>query len=642
MKKLLTIGWLLCTLNAIAQVPQLINYQGVARDNVGNPVANATIALRLSLLENTPTGTEIYRESFLNVVTNRFGLFNIRIGGGTVESGNFSTIDWTRNSKWLKTAIDMGGSGSNFVAAGTPSQFVAVPFALMAQKAMVASNMSIHDLTDVDTIGRSVGQFLGWDGTQWKPMILPSGNSYTSGTGIQMANGIISNTGDLSNTNEIQSLSMSGNTLSLSNGGGNVTLPTGITYTAGTGVQLSNGIISNTGDLSNTNEIQSLSMSGNTLSLSNGGGNVTLPTGTTYTAGTGIGINNGVISNTAPNQTVALTAGAGIQVTGTHPNFTITNTTSPIPVISSTSYNTVALNSASLIKVEGTVVFSSDFSRLSSAVSPVILGGGTFEGSGTQVISVPNNTTFKNIKFKNITIEGSSILFENCTFEGTCPKLGWDANFISCSFNSMTTGSLSRLGFIQNSKLSSCTIPRVAGILGSELSDCTIGNGDLNQNQMSRLMDNSYIGTSTIYLLQADCIVSGNKFSNSKLQVGSLNSTPNFVSINNNVFNNIKTGETEAINLNMANPAYKRWLIHNNIFFMQNTTPQSLQLSNSDGSPTGLAVVSIMGNAFMKGVRSIFYNSNARALIQNNSTQETSLGVGGSSGNLQVGTNFSF
>lgn len=49
--------------------------------------------------------------------------------------------------------------------------------------------------------------------------------------------------------------------------------------------------------------------------------------GTPYTAGTGISINgSNVISNTAPDQTVTMTDGTGIDVTGTYPNFTVTNT----------------------------------------------------------------------------------------------------------------------------------------------------------------------------------------------------------------------------------------------------------------------------------------------------------------------------
>ena len=58
-----------------------------------------------------------------------------------------------------------------------------------------------------------------------------SNNNYTGGTGINITgtapNFVINNNGDLSNTNEIQTLSISGTNLSLSAGGGTVALPPG-------------------------------------------------------------------------------------------------------------------------------------------------------------------------------------------------------------------------------------------------------------------------------------------------------------------------------------------------------------------------------------------------------------------------------
>lgn len=65
---------------------------------------------------------------------------------------------------------------------------------------------------------------------------------------------------------------------------------------------------------------------------------------TSLSAGTGIGYDNttGVISNTAPDQTVALTAGTGISVTGTYPNFTLTNT-APDQVVSLTAGSNVSI-----------------------------------------------------------------------------------------------------------------------------------------------------------------------------------------------------------------------------------------------------------------------------------------------------------
>lgn len=54
-------------------------------------------------------------------------------------------------------------------------------------------------------------------------------------------------------------------------------------------------------------------------------GALNIPTGTSYTAGTGIGISSGVITNTAPDQTVSISGGTSIGVSGTYPSFTINN-----------------------------------------------------------------------------------------------------------------------------------------------------------------------------------------------------------------------------------------------------------------------------------------------------------------------------
>jgi hypothetical protein len=66
-----------------------------------------------------------------------------------------------------------------------------------------------------------------------------------------------------------------------------------------------------------------------------------------HSAGTGISYNasTGIITNSAPDQTVSLTPGAGISTSGTYPNFTITNTA---------PNQTVTLTSGRGISVTGT------------------------------------------------------------------------------------------------------------------------------------------------------------------------------------------------------------------------------------------------------------------------------------------------
>ena len=59
------------------------------------------------------------------------------------------------------------------------------------------------------------------------------------------------------------------------------------------------------------------------------------------TAGTGIGLAGGVVTNTAPDQTVSLTAGTNVTISGTYPDFTINSTTEPAPVDSVNGYTGV-------------------------------------------------------------------------------------------------------------------------------------------------------------------------------------------------------------------------------------------------------------------------------------------------------------
>lgn len=270
-----------------AQAPDAISYQAVARDGT-TLLANANITVRLSVEAGV---NPVYVEEHA-VSTNNYGLFNLFIGEGTVSQGSFAAIDWPTGDHFLKVEID---NGSGFVNMGT-MQFVSVPYSIYAEEAGSVVDMDLNELADVQAASPSNGEQLTWTGTQWEP-------------GPDNVNDA-----DSDPNNEIQALSISGATLSLSNGGGNVTLPTGTTYTAGSGINISGNTISNSGDADNnsSNEIQSLSILGNSLSLSNGGGNVTLPTGTTYTAGTGISISGNAISNSG----VTFSSIAGGDVSG--------------------------------------------------------------------------------------------------------------------------------------------------------------------------------------------------------------------------------------------------------------------------------------------------------------------------------------
>ena len=235
------------------------------------------------------------------------------------------------------------------------------------------------------------GQVLKWDAVNqhWAPGN-DNGDQYSGGTGISISGNTINNTlpdqvlslsggggtsisgsypsftisstdnvndADANPSNELQNLSLNGNTLAISSGN-SVNLPAGINYNAGTGISISSGVISNTdpdvpislsgngatsisgtypnftisstdnvndADANPGNELQNLSLNGNTLAISSGN-SVILPAGINYSAGTGISISSGIISNTDPDVPVSLTGSGASIVSGSYPNFTIFST----------------------------------------------------------------------------------------------------------------------------------------------------------------------------------------------------------------------------------------------------------------------------------------------------------------------------
>jgi hypothetical protein len=135
MKKLLTTLALLLTIAAstYAQTPpNAFSYSAVARDANSNPIATTTIGIQISLRQGSPLGTVVYQENhFVN--TDQFGLFNLTVGGGSVQSGNISTIDWAAANYYLQVGMDANG-GTNFLNMGT-TQLLSVPYALHAKTA---------------------------------------------------------------------------------------------------------------------------------------------------------------------------------------------------------------------------------------------------------------------------------------------------------------------------------------------------------------------------------------------------------------------------------------------------------------------------------------------------------------------------
>lgn len=167
-KSIFTIIILWLAINASAQSPEKMSYQAVIRNSANALISNSPIGMQVSILQYTTTGNALFVEKH-NTTSNANGLVTIEIGAGIVVSGSFSGINWANGPYFIKIETDPDG-GSNYSIVGI-SQFLGVPFALYAK------NVQNNDDADANP------------------------------------------------TNEIQTMSISGTVLTLSNGGGSVTLP---------------------------------------------------------------------------------------------------------------------------------------------------------------------------------------------------------------------------------------------------------------------------------------------------------------------------------------------------------------------------------------------------------------------------------
>ncbi len=135
MKKIYSIlAGLLLTAGVFAQAPQKMSYQAVIRNSSNALITSTPVGMQISVLQGSSTGTAVYVET-QTPITNANGLVSVEIGGGTVVSGNFSTINWANGPYFIKTETDPTG-GTVYSIVGT-NELMSVPYALNAANANV-------------------------------------------------------------------------------------------------------------------------------------------------------------------------------------------------------------------------------------------------------------------------------------------------------------------------------------------------------------------------------------------------------------------------------------------------------------------------------------------------------------------------
>lgn len=140
----------------LAQIPNAISYQAVARNVSGVVIDNTSMTVRASLFQGSPSGTLMYVEKF-SITTNQYGLFKIELGRGTALGGDFSTITWGTDSYWLRIDLDPLNTGT-YTTMGT-TEMLTVPYAFYAAtsgggaSSSLTSTSSTSNNNDPNAIG---------------------------------------------------------------------------------------------------------------------------------------------------------------------------------------------------------------------------------------------------------------------------------------------------------------------------------------------------------------------------------------------------------------------------------------------------------------------------------------------------------
>ena len=106
---------------AFCQAPKGFNYQAVLRDASGNARAEASVEIRISILQGSASGASVYSETH-NTITDNMGIINL-VAGSKDETG-FTEINWANGPYFIKIEVDGAEMGT--------SQLLSVPYALYA------------------------------------------------------------------------------------------------------------------------------------------------------------------------------------------------------------------------------------------------------------------------------------------------------------------------------------------------------------------------------------------------------------------------------------------------------------------------------------------------------------------------------
>lgn len=172
MKKTPFVLLLLCCFLSIVvsaqNVPLGMNYQAVARDAYGAPLAKSVIHVKISFTSADEQAKRFYTET-QQITTDDLGLFEVIIGQGLKQNKNkgLQDVPWEKERIWM--LVEMSKDANQDFQVVSNTQVLSVPYAMHAQKTFSIDsidqveerNQSIRWLTSGNLKSRPEAHYLG-------------------------------------------------------------------------------------------------------------------------------------------------------------------------------------------------------------------------------------------------------------------------------------------------------------------------------------------------------------------------------------------------------------------------------------------------------------------------------------------------
>lgn len=142
---------LLTSLTLVAQLPQGFKYQAILRNSEGEVLANTNVFLRISITSQSENGDIVYSEEHETSTTSG-GLILINIGEGNALSGIFSEINWGSAQHFITLELNYNNSG--YTEMGS-SPLLSVPYALHAETVSNTNDADADPTNEIQTLSIS-------------------------------------------------------------------------------------------------------------------------------------------------------------------------------------------------------------------------------------------------------------------------------------------------------------------------------------------------------------------------------------------------------------------------------------------------------------------------------------------------------